>query len=422
MDVATWAALTGLPLTAAATYLALAPQRDARRQGGIETFLRVRRHLKEHWSELTLVSLADRGSPRPTAGSGLPLLTRPGWISTAPLDLSQVVLTLRDAPPERDWVRARRIASRYWPTGADGQRPEGYSAAITKHDPPTIWFDSPVYRLLNVDVDSSGSLRMDLCLGRYFDYQDLGESLVYEAAVRHLHGNAKPFQGPLRRHLADPFNLSRRCALPGINAVTVRVKGNKAFFFMHRRSATGVGAAMNSTHVTPAGEFQPHTDALPIRRSDLDLWHTVMREYAEEFLGHPDASGDSGIVIDYAKDRPFSAMEAARRSGRVRLRFLGIGINPLTWKPEICVACVWDAAAFDRIFANMLQKNDEGVLVVGGRMKAGGFHGLPFTSENVLGYAHDPSTMPEGRACLALTWRWRNELGIPVAEAPQSCT
>jgi hypothetical protein len=328
------------------------------------------------------------------------------------------VLTLRDAPSEDDVARTRQVASRYWPAGADGQRPDGYAAAITKHDPPTIWFDSPVYRLLDVDVDSNGHLSMDLCLARYFEYQDLGEALMYEVAARHLQGSARPFDGPLRRHLSDPFVLSRRCALPGINAVTVRVKGNEAFFFMHRRSLTGVGAGMNSTHVTPAGEFQPHTDALPVWRSDLDLWRTVMREYAEEFLGHPDASGVSGIVIDYDRDRPFSDMEAARRSGRMRLRFLGIGINPLTWKPEICVACVWDASAFDEIFANMLQRNDEGVLVVGGRMAAGGFQGLPFTSENVLGYAQDPSTLPEGQACLALAWRWRNELGIPLVGAP----
>lgn len=415
MDVATWAALAGLPLAAAAAFLALAPQRDARRQVGVETFLRVRRHLKEHWSEL---ALASRESLYRPADPVLPLLTRPGWIPPAPLDPLQVVLTLRDAPSEGDLVGARRVASRYWPAGVDGRRPDGYAAAITKHDRPTLWFDSPVYRLLDVAVGSDGSLSMDLCLARYFEYQDLGEALMYEVAARHLQGNARLFEGPLRRHMGDPFVLARRCALPGINAVTVRVKGNKAFFFMHRRSGTGVGAAMNSTHVTPAGEFQPHTDALPVRRSDLDLWRTVMREYAEEYLGHPDASGNGGIVIDYAKDRPFSDMEAARRSGRMRLRFLGIGINPLTWKPEMCVACIWDASAFDRIFANMVENNDEGVLVVGGRLAAGGFRGLPFTSENVLGYAQDPSTVPEGQACLALAWRWRNELGIPVVGAP----
>ncbi|WP_405477754.1 hypothetical protein [Streptomyces canus] len=419
MDVATWVALAGLPLTAAATYLALAPQRDARRQGEIETFLRVRRHLKNHWSELTLASLANPRAPHRPADSGLPLLTRPGWVPRAPLALSQVSLRLCDAPSKDDLVQTRRVASRYWPAGADGRQQEGYSAAITKHDPPTIWFDSPVYRLLKVDVADHSSLVMDLCLSRYFEYQDLSESLLYEAAARHMRGNNRPFEGPLRQHLGNPFDLSRRCALPGINVVTVRVKDSKSFFFMQRRSNKGVGTAFNSTHVAPAGEFQPHTDALPIRRSDLNIWHTIMREYAEEFLGHPDSSGGSGVVIDYANDRPFAGLEAARRSGMLRVSFLGIGINPLTWKPEICVACVWEASEFDRTFANMLQENDEGVLVVGSHMTAGGFHGLPFTSENVLGYAQDPSTVPEGRACLALAWRWRNELGIPAARAPQ---
>ncbi|MEU9397627.1 hypothetical protein AB0D86_47630 [Streptomyces sp. NPDC048324] len=271
-------------------------------------------------------------------------------------------------------------------------------------------------------MDDHNRLSMDVCLSRYFEYQDLGESLLYEAAARHLQGSARIFEGPLRQYLGSPFSLSRRCALPGINVVTVRVKDSKAFFFMQTRSIKGVGAAFNSTHVTPAGEFQPHIDALPIRRSDLNLWHTIMREYAEEFLGHPDSSGGSGVVIDYAHDRPFADFEAARRSGMVRVRFLAIGFNPLTWKPEICMACVWDASTFDRIFANMLEENDEGVLVVGSRMTAGGFHGLPFTSENVLGYAHDPSTVPEGRACLSLAWKWRNEFRIPAAETPQDDT
>lgn len=73
----------------------------------------------------------------------------------------------------------------------------------------------------------------------------------------------------------------------------------------------------------------------------LDLWRSTMREYAEEFLGAADATGDGGVTIDCSRDAPF-----------------------------------------------------------------------PFTEESVLGYAEHPGTLPAGRACLKLAWRWRHELGL----------
>ncbi|MGW3419716.1 hypothetical protein [Streptomyces phaeochromogenes] len=71
--------------------------------------------------------------------------------------------------------------------------------------------------------------------------------------------------------------------------------------------------------------------------------------------------------------------EQALREGRVRVRFPGIGLDPLVWKPEILLVCVWDAEAFERIFTSMGQRNEEGV----------------------LGYASHKDTLPSGRACLA---------------------
>lgn len=65
------------------------------------------------------------------------------------------------------------------------------------------------------------------------------------------------------------------------------------------------------------------------------------------------------------------------------------------------------------MFAAMGERNEEGVLVVGER-GAAGYEGLPFSEENVLGYARHPQTLSAGRACLLLAWKWRAELGIPV--------
>jgi hypothetical protein len=68
---------------------------------------------------------------------------------------------------------------------------------------------------------------------------------------------------------------------------------------MHRRDGAKVAVAMNVTNVAPAGEFQPHSDVLPVWRADLNMWHNVMREYAEELLGLPESMGQGGTVINY---------------------------------------------------------------------------------------------------------------------------
>ncbi|MEU9437843.1 hypothetical protein [Streptomyces sp. NPDC048252] len=62
----------------------------------------------------------------------------------------------------------------------------------------------------------------------------------------------------------------------------------------------------------------------------------------------------------------------------------------------------------------MVERNDEGVLVVGTRAAAG-YRGIPFTEESVLGYAEHPGTLtrPAGRAHLRLACRPRHEPGSP---------
>lgn len=57
-----------------------------------------------------------------------------------------------------------------------------------------------------------------------------------------------------------------------------------------------------------------------------------------------------------------------------------------------------EAATFDTVFGGMTERNEEGVIVVGH-----GHQGLPFTEENVLGYARHPRTHSAGGP--ACTWR-----------------
>ncbi|MFD4140067.1 hypothetical protein [Streptomyces sp. NPDC058572] len=410
--VETTIAVAGLVVAVLAAVLAWSPQRLARRERSIATFLRTRRHVKASRAELTDRCIEQQGQHR--ADDSLALLTVPGWIPAQPLPLAAVQLTLRDTRPQERLHRARADLLRYWPREAGEGRLETYAAAIEALDKPGVWFNGISYRLLEVtpapvDRPAAGP-GLTFALGHYFDGLDTTEALAYEEALLDLRGARAPLQGPYRRSLGGPFELDGRAALPGVSALTVRDEGNDAFFFLHRREGS-VAVAADTTHVAPAGEFQPHVDVLPVWTSDLDLWRTTMREYAEEFLGAPDAAGDGGVTIDYAQDSPYADFERALRDGKVRVRFLGLGLDPLTWKPEICLVCVWDAQAFDTIFASMGQRNEEGVLVVGSRARSG-YRGIRFTEENVLGYASHKETLPAGRACLALAWRWRRELGL----------
>lgn len=142
----------------------------------------------------------------------------------------------------------------------------------------------------------------------------------------------------------------------------------------------------------------------------ISTWHTIMREYAEEFLGAPDAARARahGTVIDFDHDAPYAKFSKALRALQVRVYLLGLGLEPMTWKPEFCTVCVWNAASFDRVFGRMITRNEEGDLIVGDSN-----HGLEFNAANVAEYAKRPETDPAGRACLKLAWRWRHDLGLP---------
>ena len=67
--------------------------------------------------------------------------------------------------------------------------------------------------------------------------------------------------------------------------------------------------------VMPTGVFQPACILPSAGDADLSLWHNMMREYSEEFLGNPEHDGN-GDPIDYANQEPFRSLEAARREGR----------------------------------------------------------------------------------------------------------
>jgi hypothetical protein len=187
---------------------------------------------------------------------------------------------------------------------------------------------------------------------------------------------------------------------------------------MHRRGLDA-GLSMGVFHVAPAGEFQPQIDDPTIWGKDLSIFNNIVREYAEEFLGIAEASGRGGAIIDFERDEPYRKFIKAFRSGDIRVFYLGTGIDPVSWKPEILTACVFEERTFDEIFANMvIDKIDEGtggILLAGNRRQIGPktgrtYSGLAFSQENIAAFADPSTTLPSGAACLVLAERWMSEI------------
>jgi hypothetical protein len=148
---------------------------------------------------------------------------------------------------------------------------------------------------------------------------------------------------------------------------------------LHRRNPGNVAIAGGMTHIMPAGVFQPSGIAPWNISADFDIWHNILRELSEEFLGNPEHDGSGGEPIDYESKEPFASLNAARSVGNVRVWYLGTGLDPLTLAGEILTVLVIDADIFDQIFANLVAWNSEGDVVFGGD----GSVGVPWQRDTV---------------------------------------
>jgi hypothetical protein len=307
-----------------------------------------------------------------------------------------------------------RVAS-YFPAGGRKHPHPTYSQAILEYDKATRMENQPCYRLTGLADSETGTARtLQFTRAAYFDGIDTEEALAYEAALRDLKKGSASLAGPYQKWLGDPFDLGRRAALAGINTLTIRQSRTGPRFYMHRRGSDA-GLSMGGFNVAPAGEFQPQIDDPTIWDGDLNILNNVIREYVEEFLGFPEASGRGGVIIDFANETPYKEFWKAFRSGRMKVFYLGTGLDPVSWKPEILTACVFDEQSFDKLFAGMVtDKIDEGtggVLLAGNARSARGkagraYGGLAFDRRNISEFADLEKTLPAGVACLALAERW----------------
>ncbi|PRY40593.1 transcriptional regulator [Umezawaea tangerina] len=353
-----------------------------------EQWLQARAHLTAHRHALAV--RAAEAYPEITKVAATPLLADPAWLPARPVPLTD--LHLRWCP-DAPFDGVDGTAGPVLPPGAST-----YSAAMAAHASPSVFANRSTYRLLAVDLAES---RLDFGPGHYFDGIDVGEACAHEYAAHDL-GLADGH--PLRAAVGDPCDPTRRPVNLAISTLTLRLDRSTgaATFFLHWRDPAKVGHAGGLYQVLPVGVFQAAGDEPWNTANDFSLWRNTVRELAEELLGESEDHGADRAPIDYGA-WPFAARLTAALGDGVRVSYLGMGVDPLTFATDMLTVAVFDAPLFDELFTGLVAHNDEGRVL----------EALPFTAARVHRFAHDEPTQAAGAALLALAWEHRESLLAP---------
>jgi hypothetical protein len=371
----------------------------------------VRRMLKERRHELAAAAVELYPEVQRVDGTGL--LFRPAWLSAAPVELGQLQL---------DWVE-HTVAPAI--TGSDaasspgllpdeaGRRFGTYADAIGALDRPALFENRAIYRLLAVDFADAGGGRLSLTSGRYFEAISVGEALAHEFAAATLnHGQVIDLeQLPLRAAIGDPCDLSRRPASVAITTLTLRRESSgDVGFLLHWRDPAKVTHAAGMYQVMPVGIFQPADDAAGSVRQDLNMWHSMVREFSEELLGGSEDYSRFGSPIHYEQWDFHRRLTQARQRGDLQVSTLGVGVDPLTLVADILTVAVFDADFFDDIFGGLVGTNSEGQIV-----SEYGTAGFAFTETSVGRFSSGQEPMQDaGSAVLKLAWKHRQSPALTL--------
>lgn len=416
--IASWVfTVLGVVLTAIGIWYArsqVIPGR--RRQRRLEGFREVRAWMGELGSERKIVAAAHREHADLLAAAPMHLfIADPAWVLPEPIDLDRLsveVVDETDSPP----VNEERYAPlrRYWPLGSD-DRPVGrYHEAVTQSgSAPRIWFNAPSYRLLGAGRRADGGFALRVGGTTYWDGYDSWAALQFEAAHQLRKAGSTSPDGPYRRSLGTPFELTNRECAIGISVLTVCLTRKGPRFYLQRRAAGRVATMGGMAGLIPAGEFQPSSAAHAALRSDADIWRCVMREFAEEFFGREDLNARAAMV-DYERESPFRELDRARMHGWVRPYLLDFGFDPVSWKAGLRLVCIFDEDAYLDIFRGMLPEGEEGQLELTSlhRIDDEPLEGMPLDEATVARYLKDPTITEAARFCIGMTWRHRESLGL----------
>jgi hypothetical protein len=400
------AGLTGL----LAAWYAYYPYRSQRHDTVRARFVRERRYLSDHRPELTQSALRHHSALRDDTLPGM--LTRTAWVALRPFPLEELAVSLDlSASPPGAATKVRRTARSTLPRSEAFRPYEGYSQALGELSRPVLFDDRSCYRLLSAQL-SGESPELRVGMTSFFASVDESEALAHEYARQVMRGRS----GMLRRRalriredLPDPFDVDSRTVIFSISSLTLRLEHGEATFFLHSRDSRAVAIASNLLHLAPSGIFQPTADHVEAITRDCSPWLTLCREYAEEFLGVEEARGESGLALSYEYDEPFAAINAAYAQGDLRVVVCGMGLDPLTFCPELVTLSYMEDAVFDQIFAELVIRNEEGY-IQGSRTREGRVRGFALERETVQDLLESERLSPAAYAAISVASRYRDEL------------
>ncbi|ONI71169.1 transcriptional regulator [Actinosynnema sp. ALI-1.44] len=366
-----------------------------------QEWLRVRNAPGVRGRELT--ELAAWLYPESQRAPGGHVLAGSGWLLEQPVPLESVRLVWSDQQrPTRPLGSLEHVL----PLTERGELYAGYSRAVRDLVRPRLLENRLSYRLLGLQSDHG--LALSFGTTTFFEVFDIKQALAHEFKAAWLASNRSVPDWndlPLRAAIGDPFDPQQLLMSPGISTLTIRRdrSDGQHQFVLHERDGGKVADGGGLCHVMPAGEFQPSSVDLADVRNDFSLWRNIMREFSEEFLGNPEHDGSTSRPIDYAYEEPFRSFDRARAEGGLRLWHYGLAMEPLELGAVQMTVAVVDDVVFDRLFADLVDINDEGRVI--GR---GGRTDMPFTVEAIdrLG----PRLSASALTLLRLGWRDREQL------------
>ncbi|MBN1171842.1 MAG: XRE family transcriptional regulator, partial [Micromonosporaceae bacterium] len=247
--------------------------------------------------------------------------------------------------------------------------------------------------------------QMAFTMGRYFDNADVGEAVAHELAAQMMGGRQPALADlPIRCMVGDPTDPGRRSMPVAITTLTIRYdsRRHEARFLTHWRDPALVATNGDMYTVVPVGMFQPAGTTRGDGTGDFDLWRGMAREYSEELLGNAEHRD-----VNYQAWAFFTTLERLRAEGSCRPYCCGIGVDPLTLATDLLAVTVFEAAAFDELFADLVEDNDEGHTVVRG---SDGTFGTLFCAEEIHRLVAVEHVQSAGAAVLEAAWRMRSAL------------
>jgi hypothetical protein len=347
-----------------------------------DTLIDLGRHFLSHRQDLAAFSKQYYGAE--DAEPDWPLLALPGWRFRKPILVSEET-RIDHFHPE-----TAHLISPMLP-GLNAR----YSQIRKMLSPGSRQpFNGECYRLIDVNVSGDDQPIFSYGPCKYFDYYDSCEIHALQMAA-------------LSRDERDifnvaPFDLIGRAAVPGINTLTVMLNfkspgyspGN--WFLLHRRSGATVQAG-NTIHVVPSGQHQPSHAYYGLDK-DVSIWRTMVREFCEEIYSVQEAHGLSAAAGDPLDSAQFrTIVDPIYRSGASRAYLMGVGLDPVTSKPEILLVNIID---FNKIPIEHRQRLQVLIPNWEGKFQLCELKKQQIETQLKIDRANDLKWLPAGKACL----------------------